>query len=120
MKKILNLTQHVATPEQIEAGVYEPVEKDLVINNLTFEELPDASEIYIRAVNLANIAKSEGAECAMIGGAPYLMNQLEKALKMFEIKPVYAFTKRESAEIVEADGTVKKTSVFKHAGFIEI
>lgn len=120
MKKIINLTQHNATPEQIEAGVYEPKNKDSVIRNLTFDELPDDIDISIRAVNLALIAESEGAECAMIGGAPYLMSELEKILRIYEIKPVYAFTKRESVEIVEADGTVKKTSVFKHAGFIEI
>lgn len=120
MKKIINLTQHMATPEQIEAGVYEPKNKDSVIKNLTFEELPNHIGIMVRAVNLANIAKKEGAECAMIGGAPYLMSALEKALKMFEIKPVYGFTKRESVEIVEADGGVKNASVFKHAGFIEM
>ena len=32
--KIVNLTQHEATREQIEAGVFEPVEKELVKNSL--------------------------------------------------------------------------------------
>ena len=120
MKKIINLTQHLATPEQIEAGVYEPKNKDSVIKNLTFAKLPNRIGILVRAVNLANLAKKEGAECAMIGGAPYLMSALEKALMANQIKPVYAFTKRESVEITDADGSVKKTSVFKHAGFIEM
>ncbi len=55
---------------------------------------------------------------AMIGGAPYLMAELEKELWHLGIEPVYAFTKRESVESVDENGNVTKTAVFKHAGFV--
>ena len=55
---------------------------------------------------------------AMIGGAPYLMSELEKELWHLGIEPVYAFTKRESVETVGENGEVTKTAVFKHAGFV--
>ena len=55
---------------------------------------------------------------AMIGGAPYLMAELEKELWHLGIEPVYAFTKRESVESVDENGNVSKTAVFKHAGFV--
>ena len=55
---------------------------------------------------------------AMIGGAPYLMAELEKELWHLGIEPVYAFTRRESVETVGENGEVTKTAVFKHAGFV--
>ena len=55
---------------------------------------------------------------AMIGGAPYLMAELEKELWHFGIEPVYAFSRRESVETVGENGEVTKTAVFKHIGFV--
>ena len=54
----------------------------------------------------------------MIGGAPFLMGALESALLDYGITPVYAFSKRESVEEVQKDGSVKKINIFRHAGFI--
>ncbi|MHB0929605.1 MAG: hypothetical protein ACYC3W_12015, partial [Candidatus Nanopelagicales bacterium] len=55
---------------------------------------------------------------AMIGGAPFLMAPLEKALLSIGINPVFAFSERKSVEAHGADGTVTKTQVFKHVGFV--
>ena len=55
---------------------------------------------------------------AMIGGAPYLMSELEKELWYRGIEPVYSFSRRESVESTDAEGNVTKTSVFKHIGFV--
>ena len=84
--KILNLTQHKATPEQITAGVIEPAEEDkqMIQKLLTFKDLPTPEEIY------------------------------EK------VKPLYAFSKREVVEEQLPDGSVRKTQVFKHLGFVEV
>lgn len=54
----------------------------------------------------------------MVGGAPFFMAPLEAALRAVNIIPVYAFSKRESVEEKQPDGSVKKTQVFKHAGFV--
>ena len=137
---ILNLTMHQATPEQIEAGVYEPEHHDEIKAALTFNTLPSKKEIEVKALTLAAFAHREVRTRVledrptseeqlpiedqmlgmrvMIGGAPYLMPYLEKALKDVNLKAVYAFSKRESVEIVIADGSVKKTAVFKHLGFV--
>jgi hypothetical protein len=110
----LNLTQHVATPEQ---GCVEPADKQRVQHLLTFGNIPDVAIVRQRAADLAALAKDEGAVEAMIGGAPYLMGPLEEELAKCEIQAVYAFSIRRSIEVVDNGFTVKKT-VFKHAGFV--
>ena len=118
--EIINLTQHQATAEQIEAGVVEPAEKAAVQAVLTFDAIPSVEEIQQRALLLAAIAVQSGCKKAMIGGAPFFMSALESALKAQGIAPVYAFSQRESVESIQSDGSVVKTNVFKHVGFVEV
>ena len=118
MTRIINLTQHAATPDQQREGVFEPQLKEKVKELLTFKSVPTVEEITSRAVQLAFIAKDEGADAAMIGGAPYLMRALEDALIMNGIEPVYAFSVREAVETQNPDGSVVKRMVFRHAGWV--
>lgn len=121
---ILNLTQHTATPAQIAAGVVDLTGQRLASlkSLLTFEELPTRSDIERAAQAIANMATlcfdHSDQKSAMIGGAPFLMGALESALMDYGITPVYAFSKRESVDEVQVDGSVKKMNVFRHAGFI--
>lgn len=117
---ILNLTQHIPTPAQVEAGVVEPRNKAEVQNLLTFEVLPSKEEIKARAQALARLAQAAGAEAALIGGVQYLMSSLEQALKEVGIKPIYSFSVRRSVEERLPDGTVRKTSIFEHRGWVEV
>ena len=48
------------------------------------------------------------------------MAPLERELKKRGITPLYAFSLRESAEKVEADGSTTKMVVFRHKGFVEV
>jgi len=145
--KILNLTQHPATPDQLEAGVFEPKNKERIREALTFNELPSYRQIKARAILLTayaleeidryceenvevddegNLVSVEGKSCCdlefkvLIGGAPYLMAPLEAELKRQLLTPVYSFTKRETIERQNPDGTVTKTQTFKHQGWIEV
>jgi len=124
MQKILNLTQHVATQEQIEAGVFEPSEEDkkTIQKLLTIDEIPTKEDLSWRAAQLSLMAAHycypEGK--AMIGGAPYLMSFLEDVLRYESVKPVYAFSKRESVDQVQQDGSVRKIALFRHCGFVEV
>ena len=114
--KILNLTQHIATPEQQAQGVFEPVDQDkLEIQRLlTFDEIPTSEDIRRKASMLADIAYGYGADAVMVGGAPYLMPAL-----VLEIpRAVFAFSKRVSEEQLQPDGSVRKLNVFKHVGFV--
>lgn len=120
MSYVLNLTQHAATADQLAAGVVEPADKRAIQELLTFEELPDAQDILRRAAALAGIARESGHPACMIGGAPFFMAPLEHALEKVGVKTLYAFSKRESVEVLDPQtGSVKKTQVFKHAGFVE-
>jgi hypothetical protein len=114
---ILNLTQHRASAEQIDAGVFDVDEEDRIKLSvlLTFDELPTAKEIGDRCLSLREMVAEYGATAVMIGGAPFFMRPLEEWLQRAGIKVLYAFSKRESVE----DSTGRKTSVFKHAGFYE-
>ena len=127
---IVNLTQHQATPEQIAQGVVDlPGEvRQALVAALTFEELPTWAEIEAAADVVAELACQNGIggdegdspmpKAAMIGGAPFLMAPLEAALRVRGIKPVYAFSRRESVETTKPDGNVVKTNVFRHVGFV--
>lgn len=117
---ILNMTQHDSTPEQGAQGVVEPEDKAAVRSLLTFTTIPSKEEVVERAEKLADAAFHAGAEAAMIGGAPYLMSALERALKAKGVKPLYAFSVRESADVTQPDGSVRKVAVFRHAGFVEV
>lgn len=123
---IFNLTQHPASQEQLAAGVVDlhgPA-RDLLIAALTVDTLPTRDEIEHRAAKIANMMSvlrnpdySTGCT-VMIGGAPWMMSALEHQLHIRGINAVYAFSVRESVESVQADGSVRKTAVFRHAGFI--
>ena len=139
---ILNLTQHPATKEQVAAGVVN-AEDDRISNALTFTKLPTPQELETKALTLATLAqhhlywhiigKNEHLSPnddddevlarmvgvrVMIGGAPYLMAPLEKALRGANLTPVYAFSQRESVEVILDNGDVRKTNIFKHLGFV--
>ena len=76
-------------------------------------------DIIERATYLAGIDKDEGNEKVMIGLETYFMSHLEDALLADNITPVYSFYKSEAVEETKPDGSVKKTMVFKHVGFVE-
>jgi len=137
--KILNLTQHVATPEQSKAGVFEPSAEDKIMIQkiLTFEEIPSIGDMKSRAYELSQIVSKiyndidiveeynhfdwvETERTAMIGGAPYFMSVLEEGLKHEGVKPVYAFSKRESVDQIQPDESIRKVAVFRHCGFVEV
>lgn len=60
-----------------------------------------------------------GGMKAMVGGAPYLTERLARELRKIGVEPVYALSDRVSKEVVGEDGTVTKTQVFEHLGFIQ-
>lgn len=121
---IINLTQHDASPEQIAAGVHDLDDLDYradLRRLLTFDDLPTLDEMAERAEEIVDIVQMQEAlySHAMIGGAPFFMATLEGALRDAEITPLYAFSRRESVESVETDGSVNKRAVFRHLGFVE-
>lgn len=117
---IINLTQHDSTPAQKAEGVVEPMDKQAVKSLLTFNAIPTVAELSERAEKLANLARESGAPAAMVGGAPYFMSALERALTAQGVKPLYAFSVRKSVDKTMPDGTVQKCAVFEHAGFVEV
>lgn len=121
--KIVNLTQHQATQDQLENGVVEldPTAKEWLTSMLTFDKLPTVDDIEHRASAVARNTRMLGYDKAMIGGALWLMSSLEKHLKINNVQPLYAFSVRESIETINGDGYyVTKRGMFKHIGFIEV
>jgi len=122
MTMTLNLTQHPGSTEQ---NVVDLTGGRLTAlkDALTFDVIPTVDDILGRAAAIAHLACQEVGEDdqqvhAMIGGAPYLMGALERALRLVGIEPVYAFSLRESVEQKQPDGSVRKTTVFRHGGFV--
>jgi len=133
LPKIGNLTQHSATPEQKAEGVWDLPEylRQELSSAITFDEIPSPKEMAVRAQQVVAIFRGgqdaisqEGmipvGITAMIGGAPYFMAPLERALMAAGIEPVYAFSRRESEDQPQTDGSVKKVMVFRHAGFVKV
>jgi len=96
----INMTQHEPTPQQLEAGVI-TVDHSSVKAMLTFQGLPSAAQVRERAQALAAWAVSHGAGSAMVGGAPWLMGPLERALMAKGVTPMYAFSNRQSVEVID-------------------
>ena len=130
-RNILNLTQHPASPEQIAAGVIdlEGADKERLTDLLTFElvngQPPSWAYVLETAGEIARLAKQRSLmaqdcliESAMIGGAPYLMGPLARSLAYVGMSTVFSFSVRKTSEQVQPDGSIRKTSVFRHAGFV--
>ena len=118
--KILNLTQHISTPDQQQEGVFEPAFKDDIKDTLTFSgKTPTEQDINERAISLTFQAKqafmqnnlTNDEQTVMLGGAPYFMGALEDRLKKEGIESCYAFSKQE----IKEDGT----RVFRHLGMLK-
>lgn len=125
---VLNLTRHDATPEQMSQGVYDllPEDKEVLKQLLTFDAPPKPWDMVRRARSICAIAENympdESLESysAMIGGAPFFLATLERALlEECGISAKYAFSKRVSEETVGPNNEVIKTSAFKHIGFVD-
>jgi hypothetical protein len=125
---IINLTQHEATADQIAAGVVDLPEglRRKAKEYLDFADAPEDWEIEERADRLVFIVHafcdsldvdSEGMQ-VMIGGAGFLMGDLEAMLIQDRLEPVYAFSKRTSVDVPQADGSVRKVSEFRHIRFV--
>lgn len=125
---LINLTQHTFTAEQKEEFLLKDFEwvdtTDEVKALLTFTSRPTLAEMRERAKALVAHAKANQAggviseTVVMCGGAPYFMPVLEQAFLGTGIRVVYAFTERVSHEVPLPDGSVAKSSVFKHVGFV--
>lgn len=130
MKTLWNLTQHSLTEEQVD-DFANMVGGDLQIINisgndediknlLTFNEAPTKAEMEERANKLLNNPRCGDKIYALIGGAGYFMSTLESVLKANDITPLYSFSKRQSVEEHQEDGSVVKKNVFKHVKYIEV
>lgn len=119
---LVNMTQHQATPDQLAAGVHDLTAEGRTIlsKNMTFSSPPSRETLLSCAEYLIQIIEGEypNATTVMIGGAPYLMAPLVERLTAHGIAAIYSFTKRESVDVHNADGSVTKNAIFKHVGWV--
>lgn len=120
---IWNATQHTATADQISQGVVDlPEELRAQLSGLlTFEELPSDEELRMRSIAVVGTIMAAGAkpgDQVMLGGAPFFMEELSHSCRSVGLTPVFAFSRRESVEQVQADGSIRKVAVFRHLGFV--
>ena len=116
--KIVNLTQHSCTPEQIEEGIFDLPEgmRQRLVKALTFspqytkQDLEKAAEVVVGLVKEVDCFKT------MIGGMPSFMPILEKALVKEGAAVGYARSERVSVDQQMPDGSVRKVATFRHCG----
>lgn len=133
-KRVLNLTQHVATQPQIDEGVIEPRTevKEFIKELLSFDDIPSQKELEDRSHDLSLLAAMYDLyECddtdlelypdaVMLGGAPFFMGVLERWCMSQGLVVLYAFSQRESVDEVMPDGSVVKKAIFTHKGFVQV
>ena len=121
---IINLTQHVSTVEQLQAGVIDLPgdQRTKLIGLLTFEEIPTPADLQNRAKGIVDLLEQldQMPTRALIGGAPFFMGHLEEELRNAFVIPTYAFSKRVATEVTQPDGSVVKTAIFHHIGFVDV
>ena len=121
--KILNLTQHKASPTQADAGVVDlPASRSEELRGLlTFDVAPQPGDVCRRAKSIARLATRPQAggtpEAAMIGGAMWLMAPLARELRARGIKPLFSFSVRAVEEVAQGEET-RKVSIFRHQEFV--
>ena len=122
---MLNLTQHALTAEQWRDGAVEPEAdvKEEIQKLITFDRsvIEHPEQIWNRAKALVSLIKREYplVNQAVVGRALYFMPALVRELKEAGIQPFFSYTDRVSQETHNPDGSVTKTLVFKHLGWVE-
>jgi hypothetical protein len=121
--KFFNVMSHDLTDEQrtiVEKAGFDIVELPGDLREQWKKVPPDADPAFIaRLAAAVRTFMSEQLEAypsfALIQGEPVLCFNL--ALMTDPVVPLVATTKRESIEVKQPDGSVKKESVFKHVQF---
>ena len=126
--RIINLTQHPFSQDQLNEFVLAGITADNIIDTndtlkaiITFTGEIDVSVIQERAQQLSQyIAQYVGDKpcLAMVGGAPFFQMAVNVACLNNNVLPLAAYSERVSVETVQADGSVAKQNIFKHNGFI--
>lgn len=123
---MLNITQHTATAEQLQDGVVEPSQeiKAQIQKLITFDKtvMSEPEQIWNRAKALVALVKREYPEIhkVMIGGALYFMPALTREFKEHGYEVFFSYSDRVSQETHNPDGSVTKTLVFKHLGWVAV
>lgn len=115
---VVNLTQHLSTPEQIKDGVFDLPEglREKLVKALTFSAQYCREDLEAAAQEVVSIVKEIDCFRTMVGGMPSFMPVLEAALVKEGCAVGYARSERVSEDHVQPDGSVKKIAVFKHVG----
>ena len=79
----------------------------------------DAIPDDVRGMRRLNTIRDALRLRVLVGGAPILMERLIPALKRDGCIPVHALSARVVEEVPQSDGSMKKTSVFKHIRFMD-
>lgn len=116
---ILNFTQHQVTVDQQRDGIYNVDNHAFVQELLTFDDYPTVEDIQNRVVTLADYAEKLHAKKVMIGGAFFLVTRLAKEMNKRGIDVCYSFSKRQSVDEMQEDGSVVKRILFKHEAVVD-
>lgn len=71
----------------------------------------------LKGVEALNAVREAFTIHVMVGGAPYLVDELRRQCAEIGVICHYALSERVSEDVPQPDGSVKKIQVFKHAGF---
>lgn len=119
MKKILNLSNHVLTQEQIDeltAMEYEVVELTAEDKTLWGQLNPSNYKEFVYRVMEAEKTRYAVDAYHIAGFPPAVVNAVCLACTL-DMPAFYAYSERVSVEEHMSDGSVVKRNVFKHLGF---
>lgn len=129
--RVINLTQHTFSQEQLAEFKAAGVKDENIIDTndeikalITFNGDIDVEIIRERANNVRDYVKkfldydNNVVGYALTGGAPFFQAAVNEACRINGFVAMASYSERVSQERVQADGTIVKSSVFKHKGFV--
>ena len=119
MKKILNMSNHTLTGEQIaelKGYGYEIIELNAEDKQRWANLNPDNYEDVVYRIMEDSDTRYD-VDCFHIAGFPPAVVLAVNTAFHLGKRSVYAYSERVSEESLQPDGTVKKINVFKHLGF---
>jgi len=117
--RILNLTNHSATPAQQQLGLVDIAEqREYICQLLSFAKIPDVDDIEQRCHKLVGLTLQLEFRAAHLGGATYLTPQLHHMLIANGVDVYYSYSKRQSSEYENQNGEIEKKSIFSFENFV--
>ena len=120
---MINILAHTLTTPQLSELGGEPIHIKVIDAALAAKIAncpPSAAELEAMAASLCQIALAHGTRILAGSGSPAFTAVLGREAARTGVVLVFAHSERVSVDAVQADGSIRKVSEFRHVRFFEV